>query len=126
MTDEEICGEIEAEITAAIVAHALDKGEPWVKKRHIILIPHEQFAILRKYHEWTRVGGSIVTESQQQEIDLPRARVRNGGAHPRIRVMFIVLSAYEKMQQAMKDLYLPDITRMLTEETAFLKRRGKK
>lgn len=89
MTDSERADQIVAEIDGAIVAHTLESGEPWSKRDHDILIPFRDFDILRRYYEWTRVGSrpaGTTISGNEQVIDLPRARVYNGGTIAEIQI----------------------------------------
>ncbi len=128
MTDAEICDQILAAIDGHVVGEMLEKGETWVKKDHIIRIPHEQFNILRKYYEWTRVernedaGGPT-----EQEVDLPRYRVRNGGPRPFIEITKFEVAFNTKMfTSVMKKIMLPAISDMLNNSNVLLKKLGNK
>ncbi len=133
MTDEEICVEIVAGIDGHVVGEMLTKGEVWSKKDHIVRIPHEQFNILRKYYEWTRVptqdaySNSAGTSSKtEQEVDLPRYRVRNGGPRPFIEITKFQISGYDTMQRVMKKVYMKAIADQINNSTTLLKMLEKK
>lgn len=127
MTDEERCTQIIESIDAAIVAYTLDLGEAWAKKRYIVRIPEDDFKILRRYHKWERcpVPGPnelrMTKRQMEQEVDLPRYRVRNGGRHPGIQISLVQAFDEQVVSSILEQVYLPSLRQVLNHSSPLLK-----